>query len=120
MELNKKIEFRNPLIRGHLNDVYSTLNKIVSAYKGIYDAKIGITGRSPQDRYNEHLKYKERDWKRMVILYITSSENYANTLEKWLIENHKYDLVNARDGGGSHLSKDGPNYIYILLAEKTI
>ncbi len=36
-------------------------------------------------------------------------------MESWLVENHWNDLTNQRSGGGSDLSEDGYNYVYLLL-----
>lgn len=103
------------LITGQPNVIWAEINNKVKAYKGANKfVKIGITGRNPQERFDEHLKLN--GWKRMVVIYQTSSARNANTLERWLVENHYDDLVNQRQGGGSQLSEDGPNYLYILLA----
>lgn len=109
----KEVEYVN-VETGTPTNVYDTLNRKISAYKSRYSIKIGITGRNPQQRFNEHLD--NTDWERMVVIYRTTSLNYANTLEDWLIEKHKDDLVNKRKGGGSDLAEGGYNYVYLLLA----
>lgn len=75
------------------------------------EVKVGITGRDPQERFNEHLKNKE--WDRMIVKYITKSERNANALESYLIANYP-GLVNKWIGK-SYLSEDGDNYLYVLV-----
>lgn len=75
------------------------------------DVKVGITGREPQVRFNEHLKIK--DWDRMIVKYITKSERNVNALEDELIKNYP-ELINQWIGK-SNLSKDGDNYLYVLV-----
>lgn len=107
------VEFNE--ITGHPNSVYETLNRKISAYKANHTIlKVGITGRNPQTRFDEHLR--SFPWDRMVVIYQTTSINYANTLEYWLVEKHWDDLINEREGGGSNLAEQGYNYVYVLLA----
>lgn len=75
------------------------------------EVKVGITGRNPQERFNEHLK--NNDWDRMIVKYKTKSERNANVLEDYLIDNYP-DLKNEWLGT-SNLSKDGDNYLYVLV-----
>lgn len=75
------------------------------------EVKVGITGRDPQERFNEHLK--EKDWDKMIVKYVTKSERNANSLEDYLIINYP-GLVNKWIGK-SNLSKDGDNYLYLLV-----
>ncbi|MCS7029837.1 MAG: hypothetical protein NZ519_13850, partial [Bacteroidia bacterium] len=83
--------------------VYETLNRKIGAYKARYSIlKIGITGRNPQQRFNEHLQSFR--WKRMVVIYKTRSIKVANMIEEWLVERHYDDIINSRRGGGSYLS----------------
>lgn len=101
-------------ITGHPNQVFETLNRKIGQYKARYThLKIGITGRSPEIRFREHRN--NFDWNLMLIIYETSSNNYANTLESWLVAHHRESIVNIRIGGGSNLSFDGSNYVYLLL-----
>lgn len=107
------VEFNE--VTGHPSSVYETLNRKISAYKIHHSfLKVGITGRDPQTRFNEHLRAD--NWDRMIVIYRTTSINYANTLEDWLVEKHWEDLVNQRQGGGSNLTEQGYNYVYLLLA----
>lgn len=103
-------------VTGHPNVIWDKLNRKVNGYKGKNKKiKIGITGRNPQKRFYEHLQTYQ--WKRMVVIYKTSSVNYANTIEKWLVEYHSEHVENLKNGGGSyHLPNEGPNYVYILIA----
>ena len=103
-------------ITGHPSNVYDTLTRKIRAYKGFHEyVKVGITGRDPQIRFNEHLR--DRDWDRMVVIYETTSARNANIIEEWLVEEHFVDLVNERPGGGSVLSEDGLNYVYVLISD---
>lgn len=104
----------NNFLTGYPSNVVSSLNRRIGQYKRNYNyLKVGITGRPPTDRWNEHVRI--RKWSRMIILYQTSSINFANTMETWLVDNHWDDLVNQRRGGGSELSPTGNNYVYLLL-----
>ncbi len=52
----------------------------------------------------------------MVVIYRTSSTNFANKPENWLVDQHWDELVNQKDGGGSQLSmKDMYYYVYLLI-----
>lgn len=102
------------LITGHINEVIESLNRTIGQYKRNYkQVKIGITGRDPQERFNEHLLSK--NWDRMVVIYETNSENYANKIEAWLIAKHDDELANKKPGGGSKLTVAGKNFVYVLL-----
>jgi len=111
----KKVEDKS--ITGHPINTFETLNRRLIVYKGKYKlVKVGITGRNPQARFNEHLKYNG-DWQRMIVIYKTKSTRYANNMEYWLVDKHKNDLINTREGGGSWLSESVPHYyVYLLLA----
>ena len=77
--------------------------------------KVGITGRNPEKRFNEHRR-SEPDWREMIVLYETNSCNFANRLENELISYFRKELYNFREGGGSSLCSKGSNYLYIMLA----
>lgn len=112
--MTKEVEYN--YVTGYPKQVFETLNRQIGDYSFFNEEiKIGITGRNPQVRFNEHLGIK--DWDRMVVIYKTTSINFANTLEKWLIDQHFDELINQKSGGGSDLSKDGDNYVYVLLKE---
>ena len=101
-------------IGGHLNEVLESLNRTIGQYiRRHRTVKIGITGRNPQLRFNEHLK--DRKWSRMVVIYKTSSENYVRTLESWLVEQHWNDVYNDTGGGGGKITEEGDFYLYVLL-----
>lgn len=111
----KMIE-NNDVETGHPSNVLETLNRKIGQFKRNYNSlKVGITGRNPQERFDEHLNQNNR-WQRMVVIYETSSERYANEMEELLVAHHKNYLVNDRKGGGSQLSAGGKNYVYVLLA----
>jgi hypothetical protein len=102
---------------GRPNEVFAILNHKIGQYKRNYKfVKIGITGQIPEERFEQHLKdYK---WTKMVLIYKSSSINYCNQIEEWLVDYHYDDLVNQRKGGGSQLRLDGPNYVYVLVMGK--
>jgi hypothetical protein len=108
----KKVEWNE--ITGIPSTILESLNRSLGQYIGRYKTvKVGITGRDPQQRFNEHLK--EIDWDRMVVIYESSSINFCNEIEASLVAN-KFDcLSNKRAGGGSDLSEKGLNYVYVLL-----
>ncbi len=109
---SKTVEYNE--VSGSPNNVIETLNRKIGQYKANYTKiKIGITGRNPQHRFNEHLK--NINWTRMVVIYETSSHNFANTIENWLVDQHFDELLNQKQGGGSELSYDGQNYVYVLM-----
>jgi hypothetical protein len=113
----KQKEVKYNELTGHINEVIDTLigslGQYISNYKFV---KVGITGREPQERFNEHLQ--EIAWDEMIVVYKTISHEYCNEIEKRLVAK-KFDfLTNERAGGGSELSKDGFNYVYFLLRDQ--
>lgn len=101
-------------VTGHPNEVFATLNQKIGQYKRNYNfVKIGITGQTPEVRYSQHLQ--DHKWLKMVLIYRSSSINYCNQIEVWLVDYHFDDLVNQRKGGGSQLRLDGPNFVYVLV-----
>lgn len=95
-------------------NVLETLNRKIGAYRrSCKKIKIGITGRMPQYRLQEH-KRKDKKWT-MVVIYITSSEKFANQIERYLVNKYWCFLENKKKGGNSELSKHGNNYVYVLL-----
>lgn len=102
-------------VKGHPSTVIKTLNKKIGQYKTNHTkVKVGITGRSPQERFDEH-RQNHSYWQRMIVIYETTSSNYANQIEKWLVEQHQDELVNQRSGGGSLLAQNKKSYVYVLL-----
>lgn len=112
--LSKQVEYC--CFNGAPINIIETLNRATGQYKRNHRwVKVGITGRNPQIRFNEHLKVN--NWSRMVVIYETSSINFANTIEDWLVEYHWDDLINQKPGGKSRLSRKGNNYAYVLLKQ---
>ena len=111
--MEKKVEYS--MITGNVLDLLPSLERSVLNYESRYiSVKVGITGRNPQERFNEHLK--ERRWNRMIVKYKTKSENLVNALEDYFIFYHPRLKNNWL--GYSHLAEDGYNYFYILLYGK--
>jgi hypothetical protein len=101
-------------ITGHLAEVESSLKRTVAAYlRNGYKVKIGITN-NPERRSYEH--GQTRKWKQMIIKYQTSSVRYINEIERIIIEHHWDYIENEVAGGGGPNGKEGPYYLYILLA----
>ena len=106
----EKVEF--DYWTGCPNDVIESINRAISRYLLYYkNVKVGITGRDPQMRFNEH--QKDGKWKRMVVKYKTTSERFANTVEKYFITTRP-ELKNNWLGY-SELSKNGDNYLYVVM-----
>ena len=100
---------------GSLNVAQIAIERSLKIYLAKYrQVKIGITGREPQTRFNEHLQ--EKEWARMVVKYKSTSQNNVNKLEDYFIE--KYPRLKNQWIGQSILSNEGPNYLYFLLAVK--
>lgn len=94
------------------NDVINCINRAISQYLIRYkNIKVGITGRNPQQRFYEH--QKRETWQRMIVKYKTSSVNFANKVEKYFIETRP-ELKN-KWLGYSDLSKNGNNYLYVIM-----
>ena len=111
--MEKKVEYS--LIKGNIIDVLPTLERSIKIFEKKYvSVKVGITGRNPQERFNEH--QKTRMWNRMVVKYKTNSESLINKVEDYFILYHPQLKNNWM--GYSHLSKGGDNYFYILLYGK--
>ena len=107
--------FYNPFT-GHPADVCESLNRAIGQYKARYSKlKIGITGREPNLRFQEHLHANSK-WKKMIVVYETTSTKYANAIEDYLVERHWDYLVNKKPGGGSILSSTGVKIVYLLVA----
>jgi hypothetical protein len=102
---------------GFPKNIFSTLNRKIGQFKTRYHhIKVGITGQYPESRFSQHVRDAKYPWKRMVVIYYTSSQNFANTLENWLVDHHWEYLTNEKAGGGSNLSSiDGYCYVYLLI-----
>lgn len=113
--LAKKIaDYQENILTGRVSDnLKKTFNRKIGQYiAGSNYIKIGITSRKPKERFEEHLK--EINWKRMVVLYRTTSEDYVKELERFLIANHFDYLTNEVGGGGGDLSNGSSCYLYII------
>lgn len=113
MKTEKKAELS--YCTGNMYEVVLSLDRSLKMFMRSYkEIKVGITGRSPQVRFDEHLQ--QRQWDRMVVKYKSSSQNYVNKIEDFFIQKHP-ELKNEWVGQ-SKLSANGPNYLYFLLAKK--
>ncbi|MES2386797.1 MAG: hypothetical protein V4543_02245 [Bacteroidota bacterium] len=111
--MKKIVEYS--IITGRPVEVFESINRSLGQYKRNNSRyKIGITGRHPQSRFDEHLR-NDSNWARMVVLYETTSLRYANNLEKMLIDHHWSYIHNQKPGGGSFLCEEGKNFLYVLL-----
>ncbi len=110
-----KVEYN--YITGVISVVLPNIKRSLGQYIRNYEeVKIGITGRNPQIRFNEH--QQRRDWDRMIVKYRTTSQNNANKVEKYFIECYP-NLANYWIGN-TQLSYIGHNYVYFLLYRKKI
>ena len=108
-------EIKHKELTGSPSEVFNSINRSLGHYKTWYKyVKIGITGRPPENRFKEHLRDRP-NWYRMDVLYKTSSPRYANKLENMLVKHHKEYVLNSKPGGGSNLTEEGDNYLYVLL-----
>lgn len=111
--MEKKVEYN--MITGNVLDVLPALERSVLYFESRYiSVKVGITGRNPQERFNEHLK--DRRWNRMIVKYKTRNESLINKIEDYFILYHP--RLRNNWVGYSHLAEDGYNYFYILLYGK--
>ena len=111
--MEKKVEYN--MITGNMLNVIPSLERSVKIFESKYHSvKVGITGRDPQERFNEHLR--DRRWNRMIVKYKTTSENLADKVEDYFVL-YRPHLKN-RWIGYIYQNEDGNKYIYILLYGK--
>lgn len=111
--MDKKVEYS--YITGSILSVLPSLERSIRIFEKKYrTVKVGVTGRDPQIRFNEHLQ--NRKWDRMIVKYKTTSENFVNRAEKYFILGHR-ELKNKWTGY-SNLPENGDKYFYILLYGK--
>ena len=111
--MEKKVEYN--MLTGIVLDILPALERSVSYFESRYQSvKVGVTGRDPQERFNEHLK--ERRWNRMIVKYKTRNESLINKIEDYFILYHP--RLKNKWIGYSHLANGGDNYFYILLYGK--
>jgi len=113
--MKKKKIVEDKLITGAPKNVNTPLIASLKIFLTKYQSvKVGITGRTPQERFDEHLN--DRNWNRMIVKYKTSSENFANQIEDLFIS--EFPKLKNHWIGKSELSKEGDNYLYFLLYGK--
>ena len=96
---------------GHPNSVKPQLDRSLRAYSGKNSGvKVGITS-DPKRRASQH---SGDGWDRLIVKYKTSSVNYINQIEKYLIDHHWDSVTNQRGGGGGP-NANGPYYLYFLI-----
>lgn len=95
------------------DDLKKFFNRRIAQYLSrANELKIGITSRNPKIRFEEHLK--DKNWKRMVVLYKTTSVDYVKELERFLVNNYFDYITNEVGGGGGDLSSGGSSFLYII------
>lgn len=110
---SKIVEYRE--ITGWITEVLPLLKRSVTMfekhYKSVY---VGITGRNPQARFNEHCR--KENWERMIVKYKTTSEAFVNQIENYFIITHPQ--LKNKWLGKSNLAKNKYNYFYILVKDR--
>ena len=108
---------------GHARNMRAVLARTLAAYARRADwIKIGIT-RTPEARfYNHQREWPEgEEWKRMVVIYQSSSWRSVCAVEDELIQyaretSWRDKLWNQRAGGGGCPPRyDGPYWVYLLI-----
>ena len=109
MEQQLKYDYK----KGWPKNIITRLNISAGLYRRNYKyVKIGITS-DPERRFCEHKNSRRYNWKKMIVVYETTSIKNANEVEKWFIE-HRPDLVNKWKGQ-SHMCESQYYYAYFLL-----
>ena len=104
MEIVKRIT------KGPYKSLLGSLTISLAVYEYYYrHVKVGITG-DPDVRAIAH---QADGWQRMVVRYVTSSRDVANSIEKHFILTRP-ELKNKWTGF-SHMTKTGPYYVYFLM-----
>lgn len=87
-----------------------------------FHVKVGITN-DPYRRWQQ--AYRHHGWRKMHVLYRSSSHKQVCTLEARLIERANGGLVsspgwywNCTGGGGGRKPSCGPYYLYVVVAPK--
>ena len=107
-------------ITGWPDAVESRLRRKVGALSrhGAFHKKIGITN-NPAVRWAWH---RQHGWRRMEVLYKSSSRDHVCELERRLVERLHLDVAlggqhhNARAGGGGRIPASGPYFVYLISA----
>jgi len=95
------------------NSIRKKLNRSIGQYTRYYKKiKIGISC-NPERRKNEH-NISGKGWRKMIILYKTTSKKYIDSLEKEVIDYH-WDYVENEVSGGGGQKGVSPYYLYILI-----
>lgn len=106
-------------ITGHASQVLDELKIKLSVYQRGHQIKIGIT--SNPDTMEKHAKSKKHEWKKMVVVYKTTSHKSVSLLESELInyaiDKYPEKTVNEVSGGGGiNIPESHANfYVYFLL-----
>lgn len=100
-------------ITGWYEQCLPHFNRSIAQYKRYNKyVKIGITIDYQVCASQHERRENNYKWKRMIVLYKTSSENNANYVEGYYQEQD--DFVN-KWCGWSHMSPTGEYYVYLLL-----
>lgn len=105
--------YEESIMTGRITDsLKETFNRRLGWYKSKFSVKVGITGQDPKERFKQHLNDKK--WKKMVVVFKTSSEGIVRDMENFLTKSIN-DLLNEIRGGGGNLTENPPYYVYFLL-----
>jgi hypothetical protein len=100
------------VMTGHPTAIASTMRRRVSAYTRDCSFKIGITC-NPDARWQAH----KHAYDQMVVVCESSSIDCVSQLERELTDHNQDFADNVISGGGGHIGKRGPYYLYVLLRD---
>lgn len=117
------MELEERIITGHVTTVIDSLKEIVTELQAYNFIKIGQTVNF-NNRIKRHAASKKHKWKKMVVLYSSSSHYAISYAEKVLIAHlkneHPRSAVNIAPGGEgiNNPSNYRRFYIYALVKSK--
>lgn len=118
-----KPEYRE--FSGHKKEVLRLLQKELSLYQRGQEIRVGLTN-NPNRRWGEHRRSARKHnyiWKKMVVVYSSSSHENAAFLERELInfcrEKYPLKMLNKNNGGAgvnnSYRPLSSKYFVYFLL-----
>lgn len=96
---------------GHFTRKIAKLERRLSSTLIFNKVKIGITN-DPETRFSAHRRAE--NWRKMRVIYQSSSIDYVSSAEAYLIERFRHKLLNRGPGGNGNIGKYGPYFLYVL------